>query len=719
VNGWRIRLLLAAAIGCCLVLPTAGASAAVGGGTQRWTATYGAGTPAFAYDVAVSPDGSTVFSTGTTNYGTTAPRHYATVAVDAATGRVRWSATYQSSSQRGQNDTATRIAVSPDGSKVFVTGNSVCPSRCPGGGFAGASTVAYDAATGEQLWVASYPGADAGGYAIAVSPDGSKVFVNSGDGAFTSATIAYDAATGRELYVIPSAGELIPWRSLAVSPDGATVYVATDDAPLSTCGFRFTAYDTSNGSQRWTALDTNCNWDTNAEMVMSPDGSSLYAVDYSNHGFETVAYDTSNGSQRWSSVAAGVRSDGDLGPSIGVSPDGSRVFVAGFGPCTGSCTDQPLVTLGYAASDGHQLWRSSYDSGARNSPMDVAVSADGSRVFVTAQEEMPCFSPCTTTQVNAPLIAYDAGTGAEAWVNDYQNNSSFALAPSPDGATVYVAGTFTTAASASVAAASSSCSASACGYAVTAYDAHAGAGTSQDRDPAPVYDGWSTVFAKTALGGAYRESRAKGQKAVFRTPATSKVVWIAHRGPHDGRARVLIDGRPMGMVDLYARVASDRSFTYQGLSRRAHFLTIEVLGSKDRASRGRWVTVDGFKVGGNVREESALNVHYGAWKAVSNPAASGGSYRESGSPRAWVRLQFTGTRVDWVTATGAAYGRARVVIDGVTHTVDLYRHRHHWRARIAYTHLRAGTHTITIRPLGSKDRAARSTDIVFDAFIVH
>ena len=177
---------------------------------------------------------------------------------------------------------------------------------------------------------------------------------------------------------------------------------------------------------------------------------------------------------------------------------------------------------------------------------------------------------------------------------------------------------------------------------------------------------------------------------MFKTPVTRSVIWIAHRGRQEGRARVLIDGHPRGTFDLYAPVASDRSFTFKGLSRRRHFVTIEVLGTKDAASRGRWVTVDGFNVGGNIREESALNVHYGTWKGVAKRAASGGSYRESGSAHAWLRLQFTGSRIDWLTATGPAYGRARVVIDGVAHTVDLYRARRHWRVRISFTRARAG-----------------------------
>jgi hypothetical protein len=83
-----------------------------------------------------------------------------------------------------------------------------------------------------------------------------------------------------------------------------------------------------------------------------------------------------------------------------------------------------------------------------------------------------------------------------------------------------------------------------------------------------------------------------------------------------------------------------------------------------------------------------------------------------------VSLVFRGRRIAWVTATGPAYGRARVVIDGVRHTVDLYRSSQTWRARISYSGLGAGTHRITVKPLGTKNASSKSTDVVVDAFVV-
>ena len=103
---------------------------------------------------------------------------------------------------------------------------------------------------------------------------------------------------------------------------------------------------------------------------------------------------------------------------------------------------------------------------------------------------------------------------------------------------------------------------------------------------------------------------------------------------------------------------------------------------------------------------------------MSNSAASGGSYRMSGSRSARMSFDFTGRAIRWITATGPAYGRARVVIDGKAHRVDLYRRSRHWRVAIAYTGLSRGKHHVTVRPLGTKNASSRSKNVVVDAFVV-
>jgi hypothetical protein len=85
-----------------------------------------------------------------------------------------------------------QVAASPDGAKVIVTGYNWSASPGSQPQFA---TVAYGSGTGAQLWVARYgqpAKAPAYGVSVAVSPDSSKVFVT-GDNGNDGATVAYSS----------------------------------------------------------------------------------------------------------------------------------------------------------------------------------------------------------------------------------------------------------------------------------------------------------------------------------------------------------------------------------------------------------------------------------------------------------------------------------------------------------------------------------------------
>lgn len=112
--------------------------------------------------VVTSPDGSLAFVTGDAW----------TVAHDAATGEPTWTARFKPGRGPGQ---AATLAVSPDGRTLFVTG--AARGRAAGEDCA---TVGYDATTGSEIWTARYDGPASGddrARAIAVSPDGTAVFV--------------------------------------------------------------------------------------------------------------------------------------------------------------------------------------------------------------------------------------------------------------------------------------------------------------------------------------------------------------------------------------------------------------------------------------------------------------------------------------------------------------------------------------------------------------
>jgi sugar lactone lactonase YvrE len=727
VMGRSLRVVAAAVV--TVVAMAAGATAATtaGGGTQRWTSSYLQGEPAYSTDVLTSTDGSTVFTTGTTEFGPDG--RAATLAYDAATGERRWVATY--SGGGGEESSRGRaLALSPDGDTLFVTGWTWC-DRCTTP-FYGLLTIAYDAATGERRWVARFADADSA-TGLVVSPDGSRVFVTGQtDGGDTSVTVAYGAMTGNERWVVRHEGG--PTQSgggLAVSPDGATLYVAGTLPDTMQCpssgGYRTSAYATADGAVRWTstfnvAASVYCGEATS--LRLSPDGSTVFVTGFgggsSLHDAGTVAYDSADGDQRWATVDRDVRvKSGDIVVSLGVSPDGSTVYILG-----NDCSDQdcPFATAAYDSSTGGDLWVSRYEAGGRGYAADLVVSPDGAQVLVTGQVSVPCY-PCVFSETHAPLVSYDAVSGDVRWASVYPDSTGSALAVSPDSSSVYLAGTITAStATARARAASASCTSGTCGIATARYNTGPGPGRLQDADAAPRYDGWRSSYENTAAGATYRASRVPGDSVAFRTPRADSVVWLTHQGPDQGRARVLIDGRRRGVFDLYAPEPSARAISFDGLPEGSHTLKVKVLGSKRAASAGTWVAVDGFEYGirrrDGVAQETSTAVRYNGWAGRSSAAASGGSYRWSRARGAATSVDFRGRSITWLTATGPGYGRARVVVDGEARVVDLYAARRSWRVPVTFRGLSRGQHRITVRALGRKHRLSGSTAVVFDAFVV-
>ena len=114
----------------------------------------------------------------------------------AAPGDVVWVAT---SDQGGERDRFAGSALSPDGSRLLVAGTS--------GGRSSADfrTIAYDALTGTEVWEAIYDRGDRDhAVAIAVAADGSALYVTGAslgvDSGADYATVAYETATGSQLW---------------------------------------------------------------------------------------------------------------------------------------------------------------------------------------------------------------------------------------------------------------------------------------------------------------------------------------------------------------------------------------------------------------------------------------------------------------------------------------------------------------------------------------
>jgi WD40 repeat protein len=412
-----------------------GLVAQTAGGTQLWRRAYGKKYGGGAVAVAVSPDSSTVFVTGTVD----GPSHerIATVAYRAATGAQLWAAWYNGPLKT--NSIATSIVVSPDGQRVFVTGHTRSKNGIVG------VTLAYDAATGASLWTAVNPNPTSFPTSAAVSPDSSTVYSSGRDnvGMFT---IAYRAATGASVWLQHYTGAQSGGgaSAVAVSPDGSTVYV-TGGVMVSSSDEEYAtvAYQAATGTMRWAQVQngTSGSFGDDSEataLAVSPDGSAVFVTGLltapAGASYGTVAYGAAAGTKLWfqqyETPSATVLND--FAAALAVSPDGTQVFV------TGAANDA-YGTLAYTAATGAQQWIELYHPGCCNTASSVAVSPDGSTVYVTGTAAYPHKSSKVAT------LAYNAATGATSWLQHYPGDQSGlgegrAVAVSPDGSAVFVTG---------------------------------------------------------------------------------------------------------------------------------------------------------------------------------------------------------------------------------------------------------------------------------------
>jgi outer membrane protein assembly factor BamB len=435
----------------------AGAPAAPG--TQLWVSRYNGpghdGDDAAA--VAASPDGQTVFVTGSSiGAGPSSTSQYATIAYQASTGAQRWVRRYDNPG--GTVDNVVSVAVSSAG-LVFVTGWS------SGAGPGGIATVAYSAATGAFQWATLYQaprGEDVS--SMAVSPDGKTVFITgtryrSGSGS-DYLTVAYRAATGAQLWVRRYHGRSSGFNaaaSVAVSPSGRTVFVTGTSnrgrKGNSNLDYATVAYRAATGARLWVSRyngppDGN---DSAAAVVPSPDGRMVFVTGSSaqrkgrlrNGDYATVAYRAATGARVWARRYNGPGNRDDSAAAVVPSTDGRTVFVTGTS--AGIHSHEDWATVAYRAATGARLWVKRHDGPV--SSVDVAASlavSPAGLVFVTGDGWLD--SPQNRTAPSEYVtIAYRAATGARLWARHYQNGSAdqagaISVAVSPAGL-VFVTGT--------------------------------------------------------------------------------------------------------------------------------------------------------------------------------------------------------------------------------------------------------------------------------------
>jgi DNA-binding beta-propeller fold protein YncE len=453
-----VSALVALGASALLIGSTAGIAWAASPGHRLWAQIYDgpANRPDGPTAIAVSPDSSAVYVTGG-SLSNLVGQDAVTIAYDPD-GGIMWRARYDGPAH--YDDGAADIGVSPDGGTVFVSGTTNGPSSSQ------ILVIAYEAANGGTMWstrIGSQLLFDEAG-SLAVSPDGSVVFVTGVRRYFDDSdirTIAFDASTGSVLWSRRYEGRFHQTSApndLRVSPDGSQVVMVgwfeTAGPGLSPTDSVAVAYDAATGLRRWVnRADGDAHGEDRAFGVeFAPDGSTVYVATESESStsdldYLTFAYDAGTGSELWQHRYDGPHSGADQPSAIGVSPDGASVFVTGRSLrfSSGSVDVYDYATLAIDAATGQHIWAKRYDEGigGTDEPVDLGVTPDGSKVFVTGTSEGLIDGISTATDF--ATLGYDAATGARLGLQRYDGPCSFldratGLALSADGLRVYVTG---------------------------------------------------------------------------------------------------------------------------------------------------------------------------------------------------------------------------------------------------------------------------------------
>jgi DNA-binding beta-propeller fold protein YncE len=423
----------------------AGTNRGTAGGQQVWVARDAGKHNAFDHigGMAASPDGSTVYVARSSNGS------FVVVAHDAATGATLWSV--RTDDPAGGGLYAHGAALSPDGSVLFVTGESEIDVDTRD-----TLTVAYSTAAGAVEWTAERAlGQDTNSVpdGIAVSPNGSRVFVagtqqddpHPGGLPFVA---AYVADTGGEAWTATyqdSDGFPAVVHGMDVSADGSQVFVtATVGAdPPSNHDIVTIAYAAAGGSQQWATKYTGGIDDSAAGVAASPKGGRVFVTGYARNStsdpydFRVLAYRAIDGAP--TQANAYDSGENDFPTDIAVSHDGSMLYV------TGGASD--FLTVAFRASTLKKVWAKGYDGGhGFDKAAATAVSPDDGAVYVTGESSRQVQSCGGDVQgTSYATLRYDAATGAQDWVSRYNGQRNdpdqpAQVATSPDGSLVYVTG---------------------------------------------------------------------------------------------------------------------------------------------------------------------------------------------------------------------------------------------------------------------------------------
>ncbi len=298
-------------------------------------------------------------------------------------------------------DTAPRgIAISNDGTKLFVVGSTSDTI------YQYSLSTAYDLSTASYNSVSfSVASQDVTPWSIAFNGDGTKMFIS---GAVNSTVFQYSLSTAFDLttasydsvsFSVASQG--VSLKGLAFKGDGSKMYVgAANDTIYQYSTVQTTAsLDLSTGS----VFEVTPTSDIQVTLSNPADSGTVSGATLLLDGAGTTGYDLSNGS--YDNVSFSVASEEDNATKVIFKPDGTKMYVTG--------TDSDAVQQ-YSLSSAFDVSTASYDSASFSvssqdaGPMDISFNDDGTKLYMLGLFSDTLYQYSLSTAYDITTASYDS-----------------------------------------------------------------------------------------------------------------------------------------------------------------------------------------------------------------------------------------------------------------------------------------------------------------------